>query len=118
MQLITALARAYVYAGDWVADCPADCGNVEHLFDLSNRRDPSSPRTVRKATFHCSYCHHLADIEWSPCESEIMAVLEKRPIPHTRNWYPSGHEVALRFNLPHGQTIAELITENAENGVT
>jgi hypothetical protein len=46
-----------------------------------------------------------------------MAVLELRPIPHTRNWYPAGHETAVRFGIPDGQTVGQLRDENAEHGV-
>jgi hypothetical protein len=119
MELITApKARAYVYAGNWVADCPREgCGNVEHLFDRNNPGRPDSPRTVRKTMFHCSYCRLVAEIEWAPDEASIMAVLDLRPVPHNRNWYPHEHATALRFRLPHGQTVAELREENAEHGV-
>lgn len=119
MELITPpKALAYVYAGDWVADCPREgCGNVEHLFDRTNPRVPSSPRTARKTTFHCTYCHLLADVVWSPDEAGIMAVLELRPIPHTRNWYPKEHPTALRFALEHGQSVEDLRAENVEHGV-
>lgn len=101
-------AQAYVYAGAWVADCPSGCGNVEYLFDQHR---------IRKSVFHCSYCLRIADIEWCPNEAEIMGVLAVRPIPHTRNWYPFNHDVALRFGLPHGQSVADLVDENHEHGV-
>jgi hypothetical protein len=115
--LLTNRARAWVYSGAWVADCPRGCGNVEYLFDLFDARDPTSPRTVRKPQFWCSYCHLLADIEWAADEADIMAVLGRRPIPHNRNWLPAGHEFALRAGLPHGQTVADLEDENTEHGI-
>lgn len=121
MNLIApAKARAYVYSGDWVADCTRACGNVEYLFDLANRFDPSSPRTIRKPQFYCSYCHMIAEIEWPPdtLMGEIMTVLALRPVPHNRNWYPADHTTAIKFRLPHGQTVQELRDENAEHGVT
>jgi hypothetical protein len=97
-------ARAYVYTGLWVADCPRGCGNVEKL--------PSSG-------FACSYCHYeTADVEWPSDPVMISAVLNLRPVPHTRNWYPAGHDVAVRSGIPHGQTPADLLAENYEYGVT
>lgn len=117
MNLIVSRARAYVYGGNWVSDCPRACGNVEYLFDLQNPRNPSSPRTVRRSGFHCSYCQYIADIDWPENMQEIMDVLDVRPIPHTRNWYPKGHETALKFRLPDGQSVADLQSENIENGV-
>jgi hypothetical protein len=116
--LATGQARAYVYAGDWVADCPRACGNVEHLFDRANPRDLSSARTARKPVYHCSYCQYFTgDIEWPADAEEIVAALSVRPIPHTRNWYPSDHEVAVRAGIPHGQSVADLVDENHDHGV-
>ena len=118
MQLMTARARAYVYAGDWVADCTRDgCSNAEFLCDLANPRDPRSPRTRPRGMFHCSNCQQIAEIEWPPDMDGIMQVLGLRPVPHTRNWYPAEHDTAVRFRIPHGQSIDELRAENAEHGV-
>lgn len=111
-------ARAYVYNGEWVADCPrAGCANVEFLFGPERPGVPGSPRTVRKTQYYCTYCQHLAEIDWPKNEAEIMEILNKRPIPNTRNWYPKDHDVAIRARIPHGQSIADLIEENHENGV-
>lgn len=111
-------AQAYVYAGDWVSDCPREgCGNVEHLFDRINPKNSTSPRSVRRTSFFCSYCRMIAEIEWSPDEAEIMDVLSLRPVPHNRNWYPADHETAVRFRVEHGQSVQDLRNENAEHGV-
>lgn len=117
VELLAATARAYVYSGDWVADCPRGCGGVEHCFDRANPRSPASPRVVRKPEFHCSYCHMVAPIEWPADMAAIMEVLMLRPVPHNRNWYPQDHDVALRFRIPHGQTVDQLREENREHGV-
>lgn len=121
VQLIAARARAYVYAGDWVADCPRACGNVEHLYLRANRRDPNAPRVVQAPSFYCSYCKlgnaETVPIEWPPDLADIMAVLMLRPVPHTRNWYPKDHDTALKYRVLHGQTVDELRAENAEHGV-
>ena len=118
MQLIQARARAYVYAGDWVADCPRECGNVEHLYQPQRR---GGPRVVQVPSYRCSYCKlgdsETVPVEWPDDMAGIMAVLALRPIPHTRNWYPPGHETAVRCRIPHGQTVDELRAENAEHGV-
>ena len=113
------VARAYIYSGDWVSDCPRACGNAEFLHDLTDPRDARSPRTVRKPGFYCSYCGQSAEIEWpSAVEmAALMAVLETRPIPHTRNWYPADHPTAVKFRVPHGQSVEDLILENQEHGV-
>lgn len=117
-QLIATRARAYVYAGDWVADCPRNCGNVEHLYQAQRR---GGPRVVQVPSFYCSYCKlgdaETVTVEWPPNMMEIMTVLMLRPIPHTRNWYPTGHDTALKYRLPHGQSVDELRAENVEHGV-
>lgn len=110
-------ARAYIYHSEWVADCPRYCGNVEFLFDKINPRKKNSPRTVRKPIFTCSYCNLVAPIEWAPNEHELMATLMVRPIPHTRNWYPKGHKTAIKYGVPDGQTVKELVQEAIDHGV-
>ena len=117
VELLAVTARAYVYSGDWVADCPRGCGGVEHCFDRTNPRDPHSPRLRRRHEFRCSYCHMTAPIDWPSEMAAIMEVLMLRPVPHNRNWYPKDHDVALRFRIPHGQTVDELRAENREHGV-
>jgi hypothetical protein len=121
MKLITAQALAFVYSGDWVAECPMpDCGNVEHLFDRVNPRVPTSPRLVPKGEFVCSHCGLRIGIGWPEPEliQGIMAALNKRPVPHTRNWFPADHPLALRMGVrEHGQSVDDLLTENAEHGV-
>lgn len=109
------VARAYVYAGDWVADCPrAGCANVEHLYRQSRR---GGPRDVQLGFYRCSYCGMESDISWPDSMHDILAVLVRRPIPDTRNWYPTDHPVALKFGLPHGQSVRDLAEENEEHGV-
>ncbi|MGW2213287.1 hypothetical protein [Streptomyces sp. NPDC001781] len=108
-------ARAYVYSGDWVADCPRDdCGNTEFLHRATRR---GGPRDVALAFFQCSHCGAQADIVWPGDHLGILAVLSRRPVPGTRNWYPADHPVAVRFGLPHGQTVRDLQDENEEHGV-
>lgn len=110
-------ARAYVYSGDWVADCPRECGNTEFLFKQINPRNKKSSRTVQKSLFQCSYCGISTSIEWPTHMNAIYVTLIARPIPHTRNWYPKGHPTALKHRLPDGQTIEDLLQESKENGV-
>lgn len=113
--LITNVARAYVYNGMWVADCPNGCGGVEQLYEAKRK---GGPRVVRRTLFHCSYCHHATSrIDWPADEAEIWAVLELRPIPHNRNWYPKDHPTAVRFGIEHGQSVRDLQDENETHGV-
>lgn len=109
------VARAYVYAGEWVADCPrAGCANVEFLYRPSRR---GGPRDQVQPFYHCSYCGVQAEITWPDDRLGLLAVLARRPVPGTRNWYPSDHPVAVRFGLPHGQSVRDLEAENEEHGV-
>lgn len=110
-------ARAYVYSGDWVADCPREgCSNVEHLFTATR---PNGPRLVKRPFYACSFCGYQGEIAWPDAAfmAAAMEVLSRRPVPNTRNWYPSNHPTAVRFHVPHGQTVDDLRAENAEHGV-
>jgi hypothetical protein len=111
----TPLARAYVYCGDWVADCPrAGCGNVEFLYTPAVL---NGPKVLRKPFYICSYCAMQAPIDWPDQEHEILSILMRRPVPSNRNWYPQDHPVAVNFRIPHGQTLRQLLDENEEHGV-
>lgn len=106
-QLITtARAWARVNHGRWIADCPRPyCNNAILL----------SPR---QAQFHCSGeggCRLISDVEWPADADGIWDALLERPVPGTRNWYPHGHQEAVRMGLAHGQTAAELRDEQAEH---
>jgi hypothetical protein len=117
-----AVARAYVYAGEWVADCPrpgaapdrAGCGNAEFLLRPSRM---GGPRDAEVGFFLCSYCGMQAPVSWPDDRHAILAVLARRPVPNTRNWYPTDHPVALRFGLPHGQSVRDLEAEGEAHGV-
>ena len=107
-------ARAYVYAGEWVADCPTGDNGTEFLFRPAT---PNGPRVKRVDFFMCSYCGYQAFIDWPVRMMEISQVLGQRPLPGTRNWYPADHPVAVKCNIPHGQTVRDLIDENEQHGV-
>jgi hypothetical protein len=108
------VARAYVYSGDWVGDCPRPCGNVEFLHTPSRM---NGPRDTPRAFYLCSNCGMQAPISWPDHMNEILQVLMLRPIPQTRNWYPKDHPVAVNFRLPHGQSVRDLLSENEEHQV-
>lgn len=101
MSLITNRARAYVNHGRWVADCPIGCGCALEL-------QPG------QMLFPCPECKTISETDWPENADEIWDALQKRIMPRTRNWYPSGHEVALRGGIAHGQTVKELEDEAAE----
>ena len=99
-------ALAYVNHGRWIADCTRPhCNNAEKL-------EP------RQAMFHCVNCHQIAPVTWPADADEIREVLDRRPVPQTRNWAPAGHRQALACGVPDGQTVADLLAENDEYGVS
>lgn len=103
---MSALARAYLNHGRWIADCTRPyCANAEKL-------------ASRQGFFRCSNCHQEAPVEWPADVDDIEAVTGLRPVPQTRNWFPPGHDLALRSGCPHGQTPVDLLAENYEYGVT
>lgn len=115
--------QAYLYSGEWVADCPRpDCSGAEFLFDATFPMlpaGPGNPRNIRKGVFACTNCQQLASIAW-PAESfmdQARELLALRPVPSTRNWYPADHPGALRFRIPHGQSLEELREENRAHGI-
>jgi len=116
-------ARAYVYCGEWVADCPrpgpepgrAGCANVEFLYEPTRM---NGIRDRERLFFLCSHCGFQSKIVWPRRREEIMLALSVRPVPDNRNWYPADHPVAVRFRLPHGQTVAELMEENEAHEVS
>lgn len=103
--LIKPFALAYINWGRWVAECPAGCGFALVL----------SPG---QSTLHCRECNSLTRVSWPFDADALMAALEVRPDKRNRNWFPVNHDLALRFNLPHGQSVAELHEETeAHSGV-
>lgn len=104
-RIATPQARAHVNQGRWIALCPrTDCTNAEGL-------DP------RQGVFVCSVCKLMTGVDWPNNPDGIWEVLQRRPVPSTRNWYPADHEFAIRAGIEHGQSIADLIAENHEHGV-
>lgn len=104
--LATLRARVYINHGRVIADCPRPhCANAEKL-------DP------QQGMFHCSNCKQVAEVDWPADLDELLAALEQRPVPQTRNWFPSGHELALRSGTRHGQSVEDLRAENDEYGVS
>lgn len=112
-------ARAYVYNGEWVADCPSDCKSTQFVEDKRDEdRGVAGTVGTRMDYFYCTYCSTLTQsIRWPADADEIKEVLDRRPLRHTRNWYPEGHLVALQAGIPDGETVAELRAENAAHGV-
>lgn len=115
----TNFARAYVYNGEWVADCPADCKTTQFVEDKPDKyRGVPGTSGDRMDYFHCGYCTSLwSSVRWPDRADEIKEILDRRPLRHTRNWYPEGHIVALQSGIRDGETIEELLAENYAHGI-
>lgn len=100
--LISNKARAYVNHGRWIAECPYECGSAIVL-------------KPGETTFHCSECLSISPVDWPSNAQDIWDALVERRLPRTRNWFPTGHDLALRAGLPHGQTPEELRTEQKDH---
>jgi len=102
----SAYVRARMNHGRWIADCPRPyCTNAMRL-------------TLGQITFHCAGeggCGMHAAVAWPDSAELIQAVLEQRPVPGTRNWYPAGHPEAVRLGLPHGQSVSDLREETRQH---
>lgn len=111
--------RARVQAGEWIADCPATgCKNAEYVTEKDpKRRHLAGSRGLPYRVFTCTYCGFRCDINWPADAEEITEVLDRRPMPHTRNWWPSGHPLAVVTGTPTGQSVADLLAENDLHGV-
>ncbi len=100
------LALAYVNHGRWVADCPRPfCGSAQGLY-------PWQP------WFTCTsaFCAVTVPVSWPREAAEISAVLAARGAPQWQNWFPARHPLALAARCPHGQTVDDLLAENAAHG--
>ena len=88
-------AVVYFNWGRWLAECPdPSCSNAEEY-----------GRGLKDGSMVCSNCKRMAPARWPDDRATIQKVLEMRPVPGTRNWFP--HE-----------TVDDLLRENAENGVS
>lgn len=108
-------AVAFMNAGRWVARCPL-CGNVEQ----AGRCDDGQPGGLEASRFTCTTgdpaagpvgltlprrgCGLRCAVEWPADIANLERVLLARPVPANRNWTP-------------GETLLELIAENAAHGI-
>lgn len=95
-------AAVFVSWGLWVADCPRpDCRGAEHF--------GHAPITgvvggLTQTGFRCARCSLVCRAAWPANAEDIWHLLAQRPVVETRSW-------AL------GETLEDLITENAAHGI-
>jgi hypothetical protein len=93
-------AGVYVNWGRLVADCW--CGDAREV-------------EIGMTTMTCCVGHgcpgHVSELEWPHNMAAILAALDERLSSKRKNWFPSGHPLALAGNYPHGQTPDDLRAE-------
>lgn len=93
-----------VHQGMVIAHCPRQyCNNAEAVMPGQDG-------------FYCTNCRYVGTLIWPDDLAAIMAELDRRPVPQTRNWYPEGHWKAIAWGIPTGQSVADLQAEFAEYG--
>jgi len=95
-------ALVYINWGRMVADCW--CGDAREV-------------ELGQKTMTCCVgdgCPgHLNALVWSGNMAAILAALSERISAKRRNWFPTGHPLAVAGGFPHGQTPDELRAETA-----
>ena len=98
MTELTPAGVAYVEAnwGRWIARCPRPwCTNALQVW-------PGQQQMVCAGAGGCGW---EADLVWPADPDAIELILSARPVERTRNWLP-------------GETLADLLAENAVHGLT
>lgn len=100
------VAVVHMAMGRWAARCPRPgCANAE-CFGRCD--DGSFGGLVDDGTFRCrpdkGGCGLICRAQWPPNVADLERVLLARPVPTSRNWQP-------------GETVADLVAENIDNGL-
>lgn len=90
--------EVYINWGRFIAECP--CGDAREV----------EPGQRMEACVD----GHVMDLQWPDDAPQVMAVLGERISAKRRNWFPAGHEVAIRLGQPHGQSLDDLRQEADE----
>ncbi len=104
-------APAYYNHSRWVADCPdPTCSDARLVYEVNPH---TGVPTGRRLTEDVCAAGHAFQIDMPPpdLEAQIVAALQRRPLPATHNWFPADHPIAVARGLPHGQSIADLEAE-------
>lgn len=98
------LAVAWLYHGQWVANCPRACGNAEKR----GRCDDGTTGGLDSDRFYCRESHGgcglRCAVEWPYRIAEIEALVLARPFRDTRNWRPD-------------EDLIDLVGENMRHGI-
>lgn len=94
-------SMVYINYGRVVFDCPGECGNAYRYEYGATSQSCNGP----------DGCGVEVSLLVPNNLAELFQELAKRPVTKTRNWYPEGHPLAVRGNLPMGQTTSDLSAE-------
>lgn len=94
-------ASMYINYGRVIVDCPGGCNN-------SYRVEIDQPTAACTAS---DGCRSVFSVEYPENARELLAELERRPAPATRNWIPVGHRLTQYAGMVGGQTVADLRDE-------
>ena len=98
-------SAAFVNDGRWVAHCPTlECNGAEQVFEIRRVRGDGVSYGIYNGVLHCANCLQTSHVAFPTDRAGIDAVLTRRPVPQTRHWRD-------------GETITDLIKENASHGV-
>lgn len=95
----------YYNYGRWVVDCPREYCNSAEKVDGGQQLE------------RCTNCLQDIEITWPTDWVDIASVLDLRPVPNTRNWFPPDHRLAIASGAPSGQSVQDLVEESNAHGV-
>jgi hypothetical protein len=111
---MTFTAHAYLNYNRWVVDCPVlGCTDARIVYEEDPR---TGVRTGRRMTQDVCANGHPFAIEMPPpeLEAQIVAAVSERAEEADRSWYPKAHVRAKLAGFPVGQTVDDLLRENAQ----
>jgi hypothetical protein len=100
------MSYAFVNHGRWVAHCETDgCSGAERVWPGGQVREKDGRKfgVSRGGVLHCGNCGQTSRVVFPDDRSRITRILNRRPVPETRNWMP-GEPTALlaEENKAHG----------------
>lgn len=105
---------AFLDHGAWKADCPEPgCGDARLVYEINPRTGVPTGRRLTEDV--CAKGHRFA-IEMPPpeFEAQVVAAVADRALDADKSWFPKGHQRAALAGIPVGQSIDDLVRENAD----
>jgi hypothetical protein len=93
--------------GRWVAHCDTDgCSGAERVWPNGQIREKSGRKygISRQGVLNCGNCGLTSSVTFPVDRKQITRLLNRRPVPETRNWFP-------------GETVEALAEESVAHGL-